>query len=144
MLAPTALGGSIAVSATGPGDGGIAVTRTATIVGRNVRPPAPIGLRACRMGDGTIRIAWTRRSRAGWAWLDGADIPLGEDDERYRLSLTSDGTTRIVETASATFDYAAADQTAGLSAGTSALAVSIAQLGRFGTSDPAATAMFTL
>jgi hypothetical protein len=48
-----------------------------------------------RDGDG---LRWTRRSRAGWGWADGGDVPLGEETERYRVTLTApDGATRIVE-----------------------------------------------
>ena len=32
---------------------------------------------------------WTRRSRAGWRWIDGVDAPLGEERERYRVTLAS-------------------------------------------------------
>jgi len=38
-----------------------------------------------RQGNGDLVIRWTRRSRQGFAWVDGIDAPLGETREQYRV-----------------------------------------------------------
>ena len=44
-------------------------------------------------------VTWMRRSRGGWAWIDGVDAPLGEETEAYRVTLESaDGAVRTIET----------------------------------------------
>ena len=37
---------------------------------------------------------WCRRSRGGWRWIDGADAPLVEEREAYRVTIEAgpDGT----------------------------------------------------
>ena len=42
-------------------------------------------------GDGGYAAQWIRRSRAGFAWIDGADAPLAEESERYRIELWYSG-----------------------------------------------------
>ncbi len=85
------LGRPIRVMASGAGDGVPAEARL-TLTGASLRPPVPVAI--VRQGDAA---GWTRRSRAGWAWNDGSDAPLGEEAERYRVSLTApDGSVRDV------------------------------------------------
>ncbi|MDP1027781.1 phage tail protein [Sphingomonas sp. KR1UV-12] len=82
----SALGRMVRVMASGAGDvepAEVAVVAT----GASLRPPAPV--QAVRRGDGGL--GWTRRSRAGWTWRDGGDVPLGEEAERYRLTVTPPG-----------------------------------------------------
>lgn len=62
-----------------------AVTRTAS--GDGVRPLSPCHLKLVASPDG-LRISWVRRSRGGFAWLDGSDAPLGETVERYRVRIS--------------------------------------------------------
>jgi hypothetical protein len=140
-----AIGSTIKVMAQGVGDGGVAVDAEALFAGRALRPPSPVHIRGGRLADGTIRIGWTRRSRIGWAWLDGSDAPLGEETERYRLVLTpSAGTPRTIECGAAGYDYTPAEQTADGSSGATAIAVELAQLGSIAASLPAATATFDI
>ena len=73
--------------AHGVGDGIEGVTARVLIAGASVRPPMPVGARQLRLPDGRVAIAWTRRSRAGWRWLDDVDVPLGEEREAYRVSV---------------------------------------------------------
>lgn len=42
-----------------------------------------------RAGGPTLR--WARRSRAGWRWTDGADAPLIEEREAYRIDGAAGG-----------------------------------------------------
>jgi hypothetical protein len=138
-----ALGTEIRASAIGPGDGGIAVEASLTVLGRAVRPPAPVALTALSGGDG-IRFGWTRRSRVGWAWLDGADAPLGEDSERYRLTITpAAGSARTVEVEAPGFLYTVADRAADGASGAAAMTIDVCQLGTWAPSEPA-TETFTL
>jgi hypothetical protein len=68
------------------------------IAAESLRPLSPVGLRADRDSDGNLAVNWTRRSRRGFAWVDGIDAPLGESLERYRLSIGKDGGTIELET----------------------------------------------
>ncbi len=141
----SALGTIVSVSAIGPGDGGVAASAATQVIGRALRPPAPVRLTATRLADGTIRFSWIRRSRAGWTWLDGGDAPLGEDAERYRLTIASStGGGRTIETATPGFDYDPAAQAADGVAGAGAIGATVAQLGTRAASLPAASGRWTL
>lgn len=80
------LGTAVTVLALGAGDGPDGVTQTAIAAGRALLPPAPVHLAARRDGDDLL-FRWVRRSRTGWGWTDGADVPLGEGAERYGLTV---------------------------------------------------------
>lgn len=75
--------------ASGPGDA-VPAEAAVAVTGRALVPPAPVFVRAVVEGDG-VRLSWTRRSRAGWRWLDGADVSLGEAAERYRITALAGG-----------------------------------------------------
>ncbi|MEM8695167.1 MAG: phage tail protein [Pseudomonadota bacterium] len=141
----SALGGSVELLATGLGEADSPVSASALIVGRSVRPPAPVHLSAERRADGGVRFAWVRRSRLGWAWTSGSDVPLAEEAERWRIVITpASGTARTVETAAAEYVYGAAEQ---LADGTEAVAdftIAVVQLGTIAESYPPARAAFTL
>jgi hypothetical protein len=47
------------------------------------RPWAPVHPTAQDGQDGSLTLSWTRRSRGGWAWVDGIDMPLQEQSEVY-------------------------------------------------------------
>lgn len=109
-LPPAAIGGIVRVMARGVGDGTGAAIAEAMLSGRSVAPPAPVHLRLG--GDGVLR--WTRRSRIGWTWRDGADAPLGEEREAYRVVVTlPSGAVRTIETAVPALALAAADRIGG-------------------------------
>jgi hypothetical protein len=59
------------------------------VTGEALRPPSPAHLRASWTAAGEVKATWVRRSRSGWAWLDGLDAPLGESVERYRIRVGS-------------------------------------------------------
>jgi len=127
-LPASAIGTSVAVMASGIGDPEPARVEVA-ITGRSVAPPSPVSVRADRAADGAIRLRWTRRSRLGWRWLDGADAPLGEERERYRVTLGEGGPT--IET-----DVPAITVPAG-QAGAGPWTVTIVQQGTLAGSPPA-------
>lgn len=54
--------------------------------GLTLRPLAPVHPRAEILGDGTLRLGWTRRARGNWNWQDGIDAPLVEQAESYLLT----------------------------------------------------------
>lgn len=139
------LGATLLVSAIGPGDEGREARASLPIVGRAVRPPAPVGLTAVRLPDGTVRFGWTRRGRTGWLWLDGGDVPLGEDGERYRLDITpSTGAPRSVDVLQAGYDYDPAAQAADGAGSATGFAIAVAMLGARASSLPPATGQWTL
>ena len=141
----SAIGATASVMAAGPGDAGVPALAATQVVGRAVRPPAPVRFEAERLGDGTIRFRWTRRSRQGWAWLDGIDAPLAEDGERYRLEITpAAGRARTIvsDTPSCLYDVAA--QASDGIAGITSITASLAQLGTHAASLPPSTSRWTL
>lgn len=86
-LPTTMLGKRVRLLAHGVGDDGEGVQAFADVTGASILPPAPVGWRCTRAADGRVAIGWTRRSRVGWRWLDGVDVPLGEEVERYRITV---------------------------------------------------------
>ena len=50
--------------------------------------------------SGDLRLRWIRRSRRGFAWIDGVDVPLGETSEKYRLAII--GSAGAIEFSAAT------------------------------------------
>jgi len=50
------------------------------------QPLAPVHGTAVTTADG-LRLAWCRRARGSWAWLDQVDCPLNEQNERYLVGL---------------------------------------------------------
>lgn len=109
-----------------------------TNTGRALKCWAPSQLGGGRNVAGDIEIHWIRRARINGAWIGGADVPLGEEIEKYRLDFYTDityatiGGTRYSLTP--TYTFTAADQfavfSAVLSAGNCFTAVS--QLGALG------------
>ncbi|HVI99063.1 MAG TPA: phage tail protein [Sphingomonas sp.] len=81
------IGSAVRVLASGAGDVEGAAEVRAPVTGSSVLPPSPVHFRADAMTGGDLRLAWVRRSRAGWRWLDGVDVPLAEEREAYRLTL---------------------------------------------------------
>ncbi len=105
---------------------------------RAVRPLAPAHVRARSHTNGDTEISWTRRSRNGWRWLDGADAPLVEEAERYVVTLVPNtGEKRTIELFEPRLIYNAAARTADRANGVERLTVGICQIGNFGMSRPA-------
>jgi hypothetical protein len=132
---PAALGNEARLTAKGLGDDLAGVAATAIVTGEGLRPPSPVHLRVERQQGGDLLINWVRRSRNGWAWMSGADTPLGEEREAYRVALTTGAGVRAVEVAQSAFTYSADLQAAdGAAAG---LSVEVVQLGTHAPSRPA-------
>ncbi len=91
-------------------------------------PPCPVHLAATSADDG-VDLSWTRRSRLGWRWIDGIDAPLGEETERYRVTIApDDGPERTEETTARLIHLSAGDLPA---------LASVRQVGACGLSPPA-------
>ncbi|MCP8891839.1 phage tail protein [Sphingomonas faeni] len=90
-LPVSVLGREVRVMASGVGDATPVETRC-VLHGASVVPPSPVHLGWRGEADGGATVRWTRRSRAGWRWIDGVDSPLAEESEAYRVTLTT-GTT---------------------------------------------------
>ena len=125
-------GGTVRVLAQGAGG---TAEAEAAISGLSVLPPAPVHLRAAPAEDGGAAVSWVRRSRMGWRWIDGVDAPLGEESERYRVTITPEGgSVRTLDTVTPEASVTAAERAAGA-------LVTVRQIGSHGLSPPAAIAV---
>ena len=66
------------------------VTASIGLRGIGSRPLTPVHPKLERGVAGGLELSWTRRSRGGWTWLDGVDLPLNEQSEAYAVTY-SDG-----------------------------------------------------
>lgn len=124
-------GATLRVAALGLGDLE-PVEAMMAVSGEAIIPPAPVHLMA-QAEAGGVTLRWVRRSRAGWRWSSGSDVPLAEESERYAVRLLDGGrVVRAAETTVPTWTYDAASIAADGSAG-SALTVEVAQLGTHAT-----------
>ncbi|WP_299328686.1 phage tail protein [Parasphingopyxis sp.] len=141
----SALGGSIEVMATGLGDTDAPVSVSDSIAGLAIRPPAPVHLTAERLADGGIAFRWVRRSRLGWAWTSGSDVPLGEETESWQATvMPAVGAERTVETGQPDWTYMRADQLADGADMAGSYTLSVVQLGTHAESFTPARTVFTL
>lgn len=121
---------------------GDAVPAEAEIVvsGEALVPLSPVHLSVESDGAGGMTVRWVRRSRAGWAWSDGVDAPLGEETERYRVEvLDGAAVVRSVEVGEAAWTYSAAMMAADGAAGP--LSVAVRQIGTYGLGRAALVAL---
>lgn len=127
-----AAGGEARIMASGIGDL-VAASASAVIDGAVLRPPSPVHLAAHQTGAGDLAISWVRRSRQGWSWVSGADTPVGEEGERYRLVLAGAGFERIAEVNVPAYLYTAAERAAD---GAGPVSISVSQIGSLAASRP--------
>ena len=94
-------------------------------------PLSPVHIRGERLADGDLRFTWVRRGRIEADGWDGADIPLDEPQERYRVEiLNGDTVKRTVEVTEPVFLYEAADEITDFGAPQPSLVLRIRQMGR--------------
>ncbi len=67
-----------------------AVTSGIALRGIGARPLSPVHASVRLDATGAVQLAWTRRSRGGWAWTDGVDQPLSEQSEAYTVDFGTD------------------------------------------------------
>lgn len=83
-----------------------------------------------------MTLGWTRRARGGWLWSDGVDVPLVEQEERYRVGVGSlDAPAAQWEVARPMLELSAT-VIAELSQTHSGSPVWVRQVGSFSQSDP--------
>ena len=73
-------------------------------------------------------------SRAGWTWVSGADTPLGEEQELYRLTFQGAAGERSVEVGQSAYLYTAAERATD---GAGPVDIELVQLGSHAASRPA-------
>lgn len=134
-LPTAALGGEVRILGSGTGDVDGPVATSLTLRGSSVVPPSPVHLRWRESGAGDALVTWVRRSRNGWRWSDGIDVPLGEEREAYRVTLLrDDGGSRVIETREPNLVIASADRVGGVM-------LRIVQVGALGESAGATIAL---
>jgi hypothetical protein len=86
--------------------------RTDAIAGAGLRPYAPVHLRAQRSASGDVTFAWVRRTRVdGDSWMS-VEVPLGEEQQEYRLVVRLGNlNVRTVTTVESTWVYSSSLQT---------------------------------
>ncbi|WP_311268287.1 phage tail protein [Sphingobium sp. WCS2017Hpa-17] len=128
-------GSILRVAALGLGDAA-PVEATLMIEGAALVPPSPVHL-TVRVNDGGWRIDWVRRSRAGWRWSSGGDVPLAEEAERYAIRLLDGGA--MVRSAESAVPHWTYDATMIAADGTSGRSL-VAEVRQMGTRAPGRTA----
>lgn len=69
--------------------GGTAMTEVAVSAGgAALRPLAPVHGRTVSDGAGGVHLSWRRRSRVDPGWRDHVDLPIGEGQEVWRITLS--------------------------------------------------------
>ena len=129
-LAPLAVGGSIELIGVADNDPVVVAVEQ---VGRAQRPLSPVHGAARWRDDGGLALSWIRRSRGGFAWPDGRDVPLDERDERYRLVLSAGVLSDVMLLTAPLAALSAADVARWRGAG-AMLTLSVVQLGDAGES----------
>jgi hypothetical protein len=85
---------------------------TVSMLARSLMPLPPTYINVVRQANGDRTFRWTRRARAYQAWLEGADIPLVETAESYRVQLIDVDTEAVLRSSTVStnsYTYAAAD-----------------------------------
>jgi hypothetical protein len=102
------------------------------------RPFAPVHVRGHREA-GDLHIRWIRRTRIGGDSWESADVPLGEDSERYEIDvLDGDAVLRTVTASTSSAIYSAADQFADFGSLPATVTIRISQLSAsYGRGSPA-------
>ncbi len=137
LLAPDQAVPGVIVMASSIGDAEPYPQSSSPQADRSVMPLSPVALSATRLASGDTQIAWTRRSRSGWAWRDGVDAPLAEEREAYRIVRTVAGKQIVEETTEPAFVYPAAARAADAAVAATAY-FTVVQIGATAVSDPAA------
>jgi hypothetical protein len=100
-----------------------------TYSAKSLKPYSPVTITGIRDGSNNLTINWIRRSRLGGAWLDGADVPLNEENERYEIDIIKLGTpVRTLTSATPTVAYSAANQTTDFGSVQASVLVNIYQM----------------
>ncbi len=130
-LPSDAIGREILFKAVGVHDDPLATAgATAVFAADALRPLSPVHVRGRRLANGDIEIGWIRRTRLAGGWLDGADVPLGEEKEAYELDILDSAATSVLRTLSVTAPravYPLADQQTDFGTAPTTLAIAVHQ-----------------
>ncbi|MCO5063110.1 MAG: glycoside hydrolase/phage tail family protein [Rhizobiaceae bacterium] len=134
---------------TGPATGDFSNENMATVTAvggvRALLPLSPVHLTCRRAASGDFQLSWTRRSRIDADDWDMADVPLGEESERYRVEILNPGGSivRSAEVAGPAWSYGGALAAADLPTAAS-FALRVTQIGTGGRAGLPATRTFSL
>lgn len=136
------IGAALTVMAIGIGDA-VPAEVERVVTGEALWPLSPVHVTAMSDSAGGTIWRWTRRSRSGWRWNDGVEVPIGEESERYAIRVRDgDVLVRSAETGAPEWVYdsamVAADATAGHAG---PLTIEIRQIGTRAVGRPAIMAM---
>jgi hypothetical protein len=135
-LSGSARGYPLDLRAIGVGDV-VPATASLGVSGAAMTAPAPVHGTLRELSDGGLAISWVRRSRAGWRWLDGTDVPLGEEAEAYRIVIEASATAlRTATVAEPMWTYSAAERSADLALGLPTPVARVTQIGTWGEGRP--------
>ncbi|ORE87844.1 hypothetical protein ATO4_25173 [Aurantimonas sp. 22II-16-19i] len=110
-------------------DDGAVVSQTRALGRRSVRSLSPVHLTARFAADGAVSLAWIRRTRIGGDNWDASEVPLGEEAERYRATISDGaGAAVAIDTGEPRLTLSAADQLARFGALPAHLEVAVAQV----------------
>lgn len=101
-----------------------------THTGRFAKPYAPAHLKGIRNGTNDLVISWIRRTRLEAPWVDGIDVPLGEDSEAYEIDIL-DGmgaVKRTLENNAQSVTYTAVDQITDFGSEQSSIQIQVFQI----------------
>ncbi|MEM8917667.1 MAG: phage tail protein [Pseudomonadota bacterium] len=107
--------------------------------GRALTPWSPVHPQWSIEASGELLVSWTRRSRSGLLWLDGVEVPLGEDEELYDVSIMADNVGIAdfsAQTSSPEWLIDSAKLQQYRDFGTVNLLIEVRQTGRYAWSDP--------
>jgi hypothetical protein len=96
----------------------------------SLKPYSGVHVAGARDGSNNLTITWVRRSRLGRELPPGADIPLGEESERYEVDILNAGLVirTITGLTTPTTTYSAAQQTTDFGSPQPSLTVRVYQL----------------
>jgi len=123
------------IAAIGVGDNS-PVVASITCRGLTQRPLFPVHPSASTMEDGGLLLAWTRRARGAWGWLDGVDTPLHEQTELYEVIVGTAAAPAAMWTTSGQTLALSPAQVASLRVSNPGAPVTVRQRGSYAVSDP--------
>lgn len=130
------LGQTVLVEAQGLGDT-VPASAAIKVEGMAIKPLAPVHGRAVRNLDGSLHLAWKRRSRFDPGWADGVDQVQMEDRESYRVALYADEIVVREWMVTTSVLHISAPEYAAAGMAENALPIfAVSQIGRFAQSDP--------
>ena len=111
-----------------PLDDAASVTQGAVLGLATLRPLSPVHLRCSFPGAGGLVLTWVRRTRDDGDRWEGADVPLGEEAERYRVTLRSGSAAAGFETTEPRLVLTQAEEAARFGGPVAAIDAEVAQV----------------